>query len=132
MSNSHINSTKTMVSPRNDNTSLLRSGESSPLLPSGTTTTLSTVVVNNYNSYDKGLDDYNSNSGTVERQFVFPLVALAPLVDGGGIAAYADRPYIPRREPSTIKSLPAYAPYRRMARHRSFYLRWMNVSVLKI
>ncbi len=117
-----------MVSPDNDNT-LLR--ESTPLLPpSGATTTLSTDVVNNYNSDDKGFDDYNSKSGT-ERQVVHPLVALAPLVDGGGIAAYVDRPYIPRREPSTIKSLPAYAPYRRMARHRSFYLRWMNVSLIR-
>lgn len=127
--NSHTYSTKTMVFPHNDNT-LLRIGEFTPLLPGGTTTTLSiSAVVNNY-SDDKGLD-YNNivengSSGT-ERQVVHPLVGLAPLINDGGIAAYDDRLYIPRREASTIKSLPAYAPYMRMARHRSFYLRWMNV-----
>jgi hypothetical protein len=77
-----------------------------------------------------GLDNNNivENGHSTERQFVHPLVGLAPLINDGGIAAYDDRSHIPRREASPIKSLPAYAPYRRMARHRSFYLRWMNVS----
>ena len=110
-----------MVSHPNDNTQ--RIGEFTPLLPGGTTTTLSSAVVGlDYNNIVE-----NGNSGT-ERQFVHPLVGLAPLINDGGIAAYDDRSHIPRREASPIKSLPAYAPYRRMARHRSFYLRWMNVS----
>jgi hypothetical protein len=34
------------------------------------------------------------------------------------------------REASIVKSLPMKAPYRRMARHRSFYLWWTNVSCM--
>lgn len=57
-----------------------------------------------------------------------PVEGLAPLFPNGGIREFDGRGFIPYREPSLVKSTPAYAPYRRMARHRSFYLWWTNVS----
>jgi hypothetical protein len=57
-----------------------------------------------------------------------PIDALAPLVPGG-IARYYDREFVPYRQASLVKSVPAFAPYTRKARHRSFYLWWLNVSV---
>ena len=57
-----------------------------------------------------------------------PLEGLAPLFPNGGIAAYEDRERIPYRDASLVKSIPAFAPYRRKDRHRSFYLWWTNVS----
>lgn len=55
-----------------------------------------------------------------------PIEGLAPMFPNGGIAAYDGREYIPYREASLIKSVPAFAPYRRKARHRNFYLWWTN------
>jgi len=57
-----------------------------------------------------------------------PVEGLAPLFPYGGIGEYGGRGHVPYREASLVKSTPAFAPYRRMARHRSFYLWWTNVS----
>lgn len=58
---------------------------------------------------------------------VVPLEGLAPLFQHtGGIPSYNGREYIPYRKPSLVKSVPAFPPYRRKARHRSFYLWWTN------
>ena len=59
-----------------------------------------------------------------------PIEGLAPLFSHGGIEPYDGREYVPYREPSLVKSVPAFAPYPRTARHRSFYLWWTNVSVI--
>lgn len=56
-----------------------------------------------------------------------PVEGLAPLFPYGGIVEFDGRGYVPYREASLVKSTPAFAPYRRMARHRSFYLWWTNV-----
>ena len=58
-----------------------------------------------------------------------PIEGLAPLFPNG-IESYDGREYVPYREPSLVKSVPAFPPYTRMARHRSFYLWWTNVSGL--
>jgi hypothetical protein len=57
-----------------------------------------------------------------------PVEGLAPLFPNGGIGEFDGRGHVPYRAPSLVKSTPAFAPYRRMARHRSFYLWWTNVS----
>ncbi len=57
-----------------------------------------------------------------------PIEGLAPLFPNGGIEPYDGREYVPYREPSLVKSVPAFPPYTRKARHRSFYLWWTNVS----
>ena len=54
-----------------------------------------------------------------------PIDALAPLVAGGIIVATDGYKTVPH-PPSSVKSLPAYVPFRRMARHRSFTLWWIN------
>jgi len=56
-----------------------------------------------------------------------PVEGLAPLFKGG-IQEYEGRAYVPYREATLLKSTPAFAPYRRKARHRSYYLWWTNVS----
>ena len=58
-----------------------------------------------------------------------PVEGLAPLFPNGGIGRYDDRECVPYREASLVKSVPAFPPYRRKARHRSFYLWWTNVSM---
>lgn len=58
-----------------------------------------------------------------------PVDALAPLVSGGLIVTTTNTPTGYRtasHPPSTVKSLPSYAPFRRKARHRSFTLWWIN------
>jgi len=57
-----------------------------------------------------------------------PVEGLAPLFKGG-IQEYEGRAYVPYREATLLKSTPAFAPYRRKARHRSYYLWWTNVSI---
>ncbi len=57
-----------------------------------------------------------------------PVEGLAPLFPNGGIGEFDGRGHVPYRLPSLVKSTPAFTPYRRMARHRSFYLWWTNVS----
>jgi hypothetical protein len=54
-----------------------------------------------------------------------PLDALAPLVAGGMIVSTTGY-RTPARPPSVVKSLPAFAPFPRKERHRSFYLQWIN------
>ena len=76
-------------------------------------------------------DNNNNNTKTATDEegvvAVVPLEGLAPLFQHtGGIPSYNDREYIPYRKPSLIKSVPAFPPYRRKARHRSFYLWWAN------
>ena len=62
------------------------------------------------------------------QDFASPTEALAPLFSGG-IDSYQDRGYVPYREASLVKSVPAVHPYRRKGRHRNFHLFWLNVSV---
>jgi hypothetical protein len=64
-----------------------------------------------------------------DEDFAEPIEGLAPLFPGG-IAAYQDRGYVSYREASLVKSVPAFAPYRRKRRHRNFHLYWLNVSVI--
>ena len=76
-------------------------------------------------------DNNNNNTKTATDEegvvAVVPLEGLAPLFQHtGGISSYNDREYIPYRKPSLVKSVPAFPPYRRKARHRSFYLWWTN------
>jgi hypothetical protein len=54
-----------------------------------------------------------------------PAEALAPLVAGGVIINTSGYKTL-RRPPCMVKSLPACAPFRRKARHRSFRLYWLN------
>jgi hypothetical protein len=54
-----------------------------------------------------------------------PVDALAPLVAGGVIVSTTGYRTVARPS-SVVKSLPAYAPFRRLERHRSFYLWWIN------
>jgi hypothetical protein len=64
-----------------------------------------------------------------DENFAEPVEGLAPLFPGG-IAAFEDRQFVPFREASLVKSVPAFAPYGRKARHRNFHLYWLNVSRL--
>lgn len=60
-----------------------------------------------------------------DRDQLEPIDALSPLVAGGIIVAtdgYKTAPH----PPSSVKSLPAFVPFRRRARHRSFTLWWIN------
>jgi len=59
------------------------------------------------------------------RREVQPVDGLSPLATGGVITTTDGYTTAPR-PPSVVKSLPAFAPFRRMARHRSFYLWWIN------
>ena len=54
-----------------------------------------------------------------------PIDALAPLVAGGVIVA-TDGYTTAARPRSLVKSLPAFAPFPRKARHRAFALWWLN------
>lgn len=54
-----------------------------------------------------------------------PAEALSPLVTGGFIRG-VEGVFVHPRPPSLWKSIPAYYPYRRKDRHRSFYLFWLN------
>ena len=84
-------------------------------------------------SPDNDEEDNNNNNATTAAAntegavaVVVPLEGLAPLFHHTGIQPYAGREYIPYRKPSLVKSVPAFPPYRRKARHRSFYLWWTN------
>ena len=96
-----------------------------PPPPSAAAATTSITIAN----YHAGADDDYDAAASADAH---PAEGLAPLFPrwwgGGGIPAYADRARVPHREASAIKSLPPCAPHRRMARHRSFYLWWTNVS----
>ncbi len=79
-------------------------------------------------------EDEDTAAGAVVQKMEYlpvanPIEGLAPLFPNGGIEPYDGREYVPYREPSLVKSVPAFPPYTRMARHRSFYLWWTNVSV---
>lgn len=63
-------------------------------------------------------EDKDSSKDVVE-----PIEALCILVPGGKIYGQ-DGIVAGPRPTSIVKSIPAFAPYRRMARHRSFYLWW--------
>lgn len=54
-----------------------------------------------------------------------PRDALTPLVKGGAIVAAAGY-WTTARPASGVKSIPAFAPFRRTERHRSFALWWIN------
>lgn len=94
---------------------------------------LSSVLLSPDNDYDAN-DDEEDNINNITKTAtdegvvaVVPLEGLAPLFQHtGGIPSYNGREYIPYRTPSLVKSVPAFPPYRRKARHRSFYLWWTN------
>ena len=65
------------------------------------------------------------NDGTSDRNHLRAIDALAPLVAGGVIVA-TDGYKTEVHPPSVVKSLPAFAPFPRKARHRSFALWWIN------
>jgi len=65
------------------------------------------------------------NDGTLDRNHLRPIDALSPLVAGGVIVA-TDGYKTAVHPPSVVKSLPAFAPFPRRARHRSFALWWLN------
>ena len=62
---------------------------------------------------------------TDDKRQVHPVDGLSPLVTGGEIITTDGYKTFPRPA-SVVKSLPAFAPFRRQARHRSFYLWWLN------
>jgi hypothetical protein len=66
-----------------------------------------------------------SSSGNNNLKQLEPIDALAPLVAGGVIVA-TNGYKTGVRPPSSVKALPAYAPFLRRARHRSFALWWIN------
>jgi len=57
--------------------------------------------------------------GTYELE---PINALVPLING----TPPNGTVVHQRPAPTVKSIPPFAPYRRLARHRSFYLYWLN------
>ena len=67
--------------------------------------------------------------GDDDEEDASPVEGLAPLFHGG-IQEYNGRAYVPYREATLLKSTPAFAPYRRKARHRSYYLWWTNVRLI--
>jgi len=64
-------------------------------------------------------------SSLVTGELIPPSAALVSLINGGTLPPGAMSVKDPHPSPR-IKSMPAYAPYPRNARHRSFYLRWLN------
>ena len=64
-------------------------------------------------------------AGAYDKREVHPVDGLSPLVTGGEIVATDGYKTYPRPA-SVVKSLPANAPFQRRARHRSFYLWWIN------
>ena len=60
-----------------------------------------------------------------EHDILEPVDGLSPLA-AGGVIVCTDGYRTTPRPPSTVKSLPAFAPFRRTERHRSFYLWWIN------
>ena len=78
------------------------------------------------NLFPGALEEGDDEDQDGDHQKCLKLVdALAPLVAGGVIVATNGYTTVPH-PPSTIKSLPAFAPFRRKARHRSFTLWWIN------
>jgi len=69
---------------------------------------------------DDGAEEEGASKDLVE-----PCEALAPLVAGGTIKN-SDGAVIGPRVAPLVKSIPAFPPYRRKARHRSFFLWWTN------
>jgi hypothetical protein len=70
-------------------------------------------------------DLIGNEHGVYAHDVLEPADGLSPLVAGGTLVLTDGYRSLPR-PPSTVKSLPAYAPFRRDARHRSFYLWWTN------
>jgi hypothetical protein len=70
-------------------------------------------------------DLIGNEHGVYAHDVLEPADGLSPLVTGGTLVL-TDGYRSLHRPPSTVKSLPAYAPFRRDARHRSFYLWWTN------
>ena len=90
---------------------------------------LSSVLLSPDNDDEEDNNNDITKTATAEEGVVavVPLEGLAPLFQHtGGIPSYNGREYIPYRTPSLVKSVPAFPPYRRKARHRSFYLWWTN------
>mmetsp|Transcript_5810 Transcript_5810/g.11854 ORF Transcript_5810/g.11854 Transcript_5810/m.11854 type:complete len:907 (+) Transcript_5810:57-2777(+) len=78
------------------------------------------LVSNDRKSTRLTVDDLFRDHGVLE-----PADALAPLVKGGVVVTTSGYRTSPR-PPSTVKSLPTYAPFIRTKRHRSFTLWWIN------
>jgi len=69
---------------------------------------------------------FSEDEGTgTQKELIEPAEALAPLVAGGKIKDKDGAVLGPTPLP-IVKSIPAVTPYRRKARHRSFYLWWTN------
>lgn len=97
--------------------------ESTPLLSSQRTSDRSEF----FPSFRRQRSSVRASVRLREENFAEPIEGLAPLFPGG-ISTFEDRAYVPFREASLVKSVPAFAPYRRKARHRNFHLNWLNVS----
>mmetsp|Transcript_39430 Transcript_39430/g.94839 ORF Transcript_39430/g.94839 Transcript_39430/m.94839 type:complete len:983 (+) Transcript_39430:38-2986(+) len=106
--------------------------ESTPLLPSSTSGS-NRVLLHGFRR--KSVAKLSSRASGVnvvdlhldgDLSTAHPAEGLAPLFPKDGIREYDGREYIPYREATLVKSVPAFPPYRRKARHRSFYLWWTN------
>lgn len=99
--------------------------ESTPLLSSQRASDRSEL----FSSFRRQRSSVRLSVRVGDENFAEPVEGLAPLFPGG-IAAFEDRQFVPFREASLVKSVPAFAPYGRKARHRNFHLYWLNVSRL--
>jgi hypothetical protein len=97
--------------------------------PVGEHGSLATQLFQSFDNKKMDVDHKSSVDDNVQRH-LGPLDAIAPLVAGGFIRspisggrtkAHSNWYVLP-----TVKSIPAFAPFRRTARHRSFTLWWMN------
>jgi len=66
---------------------------------------------------------FSPGDDALTKSMVSPIEALAPLAPMGVITVQGQK-Y--RKPVATVKSIPPFAPYRRKARHRSFYLWYIN------
>ena len=70
--------------------------------------------------------EVESESEASSKPVVEPVQALSPLVRGGKISG-SDGTVLAKPHPASIvKSVPAYTPYSRKARHRNFHIWWLN------
>lgn len=65
--------------------------------------------------------DQDADEDAAQKDLVEPCEALSPLAAGGRIKD-TDGVMVGPRVPPLVKSIPAFTPYRRKSRHRSFYL----------
>lgn len=106
-------------------------GESTPLLLSSQTASARSELFQSFRRQRSSARllslRVSSGGAAAEGNFAEPVEALAPLCRSG-IEPYLGRKFVPYRDASLVKSVPAFAPYRRKERHRNFHLYWTNVS----